>query len=179
MLCRVSDNGSLLNCRFPGSTIINRFAYTDKSDFMKSMFQIIATLACALFLTACGGSDDEAAAIVPAVLGKTDLAVGTGIEAIAGDTVTVAYTGWLQDTTKTDGKGTQFDQATAASPFTFALGKGTVIAGWDQGVVGMRVGGKRRLVVPPALGYGATAQGTTIPANSTLVFDIEVLAIKR
>jgi len=150
---------------------------------MKSMFQIIATLACALFLTACGGSDDEAAAIVPVTMSKTDLAVGTGSsEAVNGDMVTVAYTGWLYDSTKTDGKGAQFDQATAASPFTFQLGKGVgagaVIAGWDQGVVGMRVGGKRRLVIPPGLAYGSAAQGG-IPANSTLVFDIEVLAIKH
>ncbi len=145
---------------------------------MKSMFQIIATLACALFLTACGGSDDEAPAVTPATLVSTDLAVGTGIEAIAGDSVTVAYTGWLQDTTKTDSKGTQFEQTTAASPFTFQLGKGIVIAGWDQGVAGMRVGGKRRLVIPPGLAYGAAGRGS-IPANATLIFEIEVLAIKR
>jgi FKBP-type peptidyl-prolyl cis-trans isomerase FkpA len=145
---------------------------------MKSIFQIIATLSCALFLTACGGSDDEAAAIVSPTMVTTDLAVGTGIEAIAGDSVTVAYTGWLYDSTKTEGKGTQFDQATAASPFTFVLGKAAVIAGWDQGVAGMRVGGKRRLVIPPGLAYGAQGLGS-IPGNATLVFDIEVLAIKR
>lgn len=146
---------------------------------MKSILQILATLACALALTACGGNDDAPVTTpAPAVVTKTDLAVGTGIEAIAGDTVTVAYTGWLEDKTKADGKGTQFEQATAEKPFTFQLGKGAVIAGWDQGVVGMRVGGKRRLVIPAALGYGATANGS-IPANSTLVFDIEVLAIKR
>jgi FKBP-type peptidyl-prolyl cis-trans isomerase len=146
---------------------------------MKSILQILATLACALALTACGGSDD-APVTTPdlPVVTKADLAVGTGIEAIAGDSVTVAYTGWVYDSTKAENKGTQFDQKTAASPFTFQLGKGTVIAGWDQGVVGMRVGGKRRLVIPPGLGYGAVANGV-IPANSTLVFDIEVLSIKR
>lgn len=148
---------------------------------MKSIFQIIATLSCALFLTACGGNDDDNPVVTPpGTVTKLDLAVGTGIEAVAGDSVTVAYTGWLYDATKTENKGTQFDQRTAANPFTFQLGKGIpeVIAGWDQGVVGMRVGGKRRLVIPPGLGYGATANGP-IPANSTLVFDIEMLAIKR
>lgn len=149
---------------------------------MKSMLQILATLACALALTACGGgSDDDNTTTAPTEpsFTKTDLAVGTGIEAIAGDQVTVAYTGWLYDSTKTDAKGTQFDTASAASPFTFQLGKGTVIAGWDQGVVGMRVGGKRRLVIPSTLAYGAAGRGTAIPANATLVFDIEVLAITR
>jgi FKBP-type peptidyl-prolyl cis-trans isomerase len=146
---------------------------------MKSIFQIIATLSCALFLTACGGNDDDAPVVTPpGTVTKLDLAVGTGIEAVAGDSVTMAYTGWLYDETKTESKGTQFDQRTAANPITFQLGKGAVIAGWDQGVVGMRVGGKRRLVIPPSLGYGGTANGP-IPANSTLVFDIEVLAIKR
>ena len=146
---------------------------------MKSILQILATLACALALTACGGNDDAPVTTpAPEVVTKTDLAVGTGIEAIAGDVVTVAYTGWLEDKTKADSKGTQFDQATAASPFTFQLGKGSVIAGWDQGVPGMRVGGKRRLSIPASLGYGATAHGS-IPANSTLIFEIEMLAIKR
>jgi FKBP-type peptidyl-prolyl cis-trans isomerase len=146
---------------------------------MKSILQILATLACALALTACGGGDDATTpTTTTGTLSKLDLAVGTGIEAIAGDSVTVAYTGWLYDSTKTENKGTQFDQATSASPFTFQLGKGAVIAGWDQGVAGMRVGGKRRLLIPPSLGYGAVANGP-IPANSTLVFDIEVLAIKR
>jgi FKBP-type peptidyl-prolyl cis-trans isomerase len=146
---------------------------------MKSILQILATLTCALALTACGGSDDAPVTTpAPETVSKVDLVVGTGIEATNGDSVTVAYTGWLQDTTKTENKGTQFDQATAATPFTFQLGKGTVIAGWDQGVPGMRVGGKRRLVIPPSLGYGAVARGN-IPANSTLIFDVEVLAIKR
>ncbi|QBE63668.1 FKBP-type peptidyl-prolyl cis-trans isomerase [Pseudoduganella lutea] len=146
---------------------------------MKSIFQIIATLSCALFLTACGGNDDDAPVVTPpGAVTKLDLAVGTGIEAVAGDSVTMAYTGWLYDETKAENKGTQFDQRTAANPLTFQLGKGTVIPGWDQGVVGMRVGGKRRLVIPPALGYGAVANGP-IPANSTLVFDVEMLAIKR
>ncbi len=155
---------------------------------MKSMFQIIATLACALALTACGGgSDDDDTTSIPTDLSgltKTDLVVGTGIEAIAGDQLTVNYTGWLYDSTKTDGKGAQFETSTAGSPFTFTLGRGTVISGWDQGIPGMRVGGKRRLTIPYSLAYGATAKsagasGVAIPAYSPLVFEIEVVAIKR
>ncbi|TWI62945.1 FKBP-type peptidyl-prolyl cis-trans isomerase FkpA [Pseudoduganella lurida] len=152
---------------------------------MKSMFKLLATLACAMALTACGGGDDDVAIAAPAVanLSQIDMTVGTGIEATAGDSVTVAYSGWVYDSTKTDNKGSLFDSATSASPFTFVLGKGTVIAGWDQGVPGMKVGGKRRLTIPASLAYGAqsltAANGTVIPANSPLVFEIEVLAIKR
>jgi FKBP-type peptidyl-prolyl cis-trans isomerase FkpA len=96
-----------------------------------------------------------------------DLREGTGATAFAGRNVIVTYTGWLYDPTKTDSKGTQFDSGT----FPFLLGARQVIAGWDQGVVGMKVGGQRRLVIPPSLGYGSQGQGV-IPPNSTLVFDV-------
>jgi FKBP-type peptidyl-prolyl cis-trans isomerase FkpA len=104
---------------------------------------------------------------------QTDLRVGTGTEAVAGRRVFVNYAGWLYDPAGTDGKGQQFD---ARSGFNFILGT-TVIAGWNQGIVGMRVGGLRRLVIPPELGYGAVANGP-IPANSTLVFDIELTDVQ-
>lgn len=148
---------------------------------MKSMFQIIATLACALALTACGGSDDDPVTTpAPEIVVKTDLAVGTGVEAIAGDTVTVAYTLWLYDKDKADGKGTEIEKVTADSPFTFLLGKGAnVIVGWDQGIPGMRQGGKRRLLVPASLAYGQAGRPPAVPANTALVFDVEMLAIKR
>jgi FKBP-type peptidyl-prolyl cis-trans isomerase FkpA len=153
---------------------------------MKSMFKLLATLACAMALTACGGGDDEPVLAAPAVanLSQKDLTVGTGIEAVSGDAVTVAYSGWVYDSTKTDNKGSLFETTTSANPFTFVLGKGTVIAGWDQGVVGMKVGGKRLLTIPASLAYGANARTdatgkVVIPANSPLVFEIEVLAIKR
>ena len=85
-----------------------------------------------------------------------------------------AYTGWLYDTSKTDGKGTQFDTSTS---FAFTIGANAVIKGWDQGVAGMRVGGMRRLIIPPELAYGSVANGP-IPANATLVFDITLNAVQ-
>jgi FKBP-type peptidyl-prolyl cis-trans isomerase len=108
---------------------------------------------------------------------KTDLTVGTGAEAATGSVLTVNYTGWLYDPSKPDFKGAQFDSSIGASPFTFTLGDGSVIAGWDQGLVGMKVGGVRRLVVPPSYGYGA-ARVSAIPANATILFDIELLSIE-
>ena len=102
-----------------------------------------------------------------------DLTEGTGAAATAGKKVEVHYTGWLYDPTKPESKGAQFDSQTS---FTFQLGVGRVIAGWDQGVVGMKVGGQRRLVIPPNLGYGAQMVGS-IPPNSTLVFDVMLLNV--
>jgi FKBP-type peptidyl-prolyl cis-trans isomerase len=101
-----------------------------------------------------------------------DLKVGTGAEAVAGKKVTVHYTGTL-----TNGK--KFDSSVdRKQPFTFNLGAGQVIQGWDKGVVGMKVGGKRKLTIPPALGYGARGAGTVIPPNSTLIFEIELLKVE-
>jgi FKBP-type peptidyl-prolyl cis-trans isomerase len=101
-----------------------------------------------------------------------DIAVGCGAVVKTGDKVSVNYTGWLQST------GSQFDTSRQAGrgPFTVPLGQHQVIAGWEEGIPGMHVGGKRRLVIPPALGYGASGQPPTIPANATLVFDVEILS---
>jgi len=100
-----------------------------------------------------------------------DLQVGDGASAKSGDAVTVNYTGWLTD-------GTKFDSSIdRGQTFDFTIGAGNVIAGWDEGVVGMRVNGTRLLKIPPALGYGSTANGS-IPANSTLVFEVQLVAIK-
>ena len=100
-----------------------------------------------------------------------EMIVGSGDEAQAGQSVSVHYTGWLMDGTKFDSSKDRGD------PFGFPLGKGHVIAGWDQGVQGMRVGGKRKLTIPSELGYGARGAGGVIPPNATLVFEVELLAI--
>ena len=109
---------------------------------------------------------------------KTDTTVGKGKEAVAGKTVEVNYTGWLHDAKADKQRGKQFDSSVGRGPFSFALGAGRVIKGWDEGVAGMKVGGKRTLVIPPELGYGARGAGGVIPPNATLVFDVELLDVK-
>lgn len=100
-----------------------------------------------------------------------DLEVGDGSEAVAGQQVTVHYTGWLTNGKKFDSSKDRRD------PFSFPLGKRHVIAGWDEGVQGMKVGGRRKLTIPPELGYGARGAGGVIPPNATLVFEVELLAV--
>jgi FKBP-type peptidyl-prolyl cis-trans isomerase FkpA len=109
-----------------------------------------------------------------------DLVVGQGAVAAPGSTVTVHYTGWLYDRDAPEQKGRQFDSSRGATgrPFSFTLGARQVIAGWDEGVAGMRVGGQRRLVIPSALGYGDQGAGGVIPPKATLVFDVELLEVK-
>ncbi len=110
---------------------------------------------------------------------KNDTLVGEGREAEAGFNITVNYTGWLYDPSKADGKGTKFDSSLdRREPFVFFLGGGQVIQGWDEGFAGMKVGGKRTLVIPPNMGYGVHGAGSVIPPNATLIFDVELLGIK-
>ena len=105
---------------------------------------------------------------------------GTGAEAVAGKTVVVHYTGWLYDTTTADGHGQKFDSSVDRNvPFAFLLGSGKVIKGWDEGVAGMKVGGKRTLVIPPQKAYGEKGAGGVIPPNATLVFDVELIEVKK
>ncbi len=109
---------------------------------------------------------------------KTDSVVGKGKEAVPGRVVVVHYTGWLHDPAAKGNRGRQFDSSVGRGPFEFPLGGGRVIPGWDQGVAGMKVGGKRTLVIPPEMGYGSRGAGGVIPPNATLVFDVELLDVK-
>ena len=139
---------------------------------MKRLIPLVALL----FVSACGG--DNAPTLAPttsAPYSQIDLVVGTGTIAQPGNQLTVAYTGWLHDSSRPDAKGTQFD---SQSNFPFRLGTGAVIRGWDQGVAGMRVGGQRRLVIPPELAYGDRSPGSPIPPNATLVFDITMNSVQ-
>jgi FKBP-type peptidyl-prolyl cis-trans isomerase len=107
-----------------------------------------------------------------------DIAEGSGATATAGQTVSVHYTGWLHDPAALEAKGRKFDSSRdRGDPFSFPLGAGHVIQGWDQGVAGMKIGGQRRLTIPPELGYGARGAGGVIPPNATLVFDVELLGL--
>ena len=159
-------------------------------------FAVAFTVVC---LAACGRQKtDEAAVPPPAPVSepadasvsaptpgvtvpfeKTDLTPGTGAEIMAKQTALVHYTGWLYDPAAPENKGKQFDSSAGGEPFEFPVGEGRVITGWDEGVVGMKVGGKRRLVIPPDMGYGARgAGGGIIPPNATLVFDVELVEIR-
>jgi FKBP-type peptidyl-prolyl cis-trans isomerase len=110
-----------------------------------------------------------------ASLGIEDLVVGQGDAASSGQRVTVHYTGWLDNN---GNKGAKFDSSRDRNePFAFSLGRGQVIKGWDQGVAGMKVGGKRKLTIPPDLGYGARGAGGVIPPNATLLFEVELLGV--
>jgi FKBP-type peptidyl-prolyl cis-trans isomerase len=112
-------------------------------------------------------------------LEKVDLQVGTGAEIAAGQRAVVQYTGWLYEASAPDKKGKQFDSSkNGGQPFKFVIGAGQVIKGWDQGVAGMKVGGSRRLTIPPELGYGDAGAGGVIPPGATLVFDVDLIAIE-
>ena len=108
---------------------------------------------------------------------QIDLQDGTGPMANSGQTATVNYTGWLYSEDAPEHKGAKFDSSVGRGPFSFKIGAGRVIRGWGQGVQGMKVGGVRRLVLPPEFAYGAAGAGGVIPPNATLVFDVELLGV--
>jgi FKBP-type peptidyl-prolyl cis-trans isomerase FkpA len=128
---------------------------------------------------ACGGSSPSAptAPPPPSAFSQTDLVVGSGTEAERGKFITVHYTLWIYDASKPDNKGTQVQSSFGGQPFGFTYGTGNVIAGWNQGFDGMKVGGRRRLIIPPALGYGAQGSSGGIPGNAGLVFELELLSV--
>jgi FKBP-type peptidyl-prolyl cis-trans isomerase FkpA len=138
-----------------------------------------AILLTALLATAaCGGSSTSASDLPATSVGTfttTDLVVGTGATAATGNTVTVNYAGWLYDTTKPFGKGTQFDPG--PGPLRFVIGAPGIIPGFGQAVIGMKVGGQRRAIIPPELAYGSSPPNG-IPVNATLVFDIALTSVQ-
>ncbi|HZT76571.1 MAG TPA: FKBP-type peptidyl-prolyl cis-trans isomerase [Vicinamibacterales bacterium] len=139
---------------------------------MKQIVSLAVSLVLVAFMSACANSPTTPAQ-QPAFT-KIDLTLGNGAVAQSGNTLTVTYTGWLYDPTKPDFKGLPFD---SESGFSFALGTGQVIPGWDQGLVGMNVGGFRRLLIPASLAYGADRNGM-IPPNAALVFDIQLTNVQ-
>jgi FKBP-type peptidyl-prolyl cis-trans isomerase FkpA len=130
-------------------------------------------IALSIAASGCGATNPVAPDQNTVAYSQTDLTVGTGATATPGKTVSVQEVGWLYSTTAADHRGTQID----ASTFSFVLGAGTVIKGFDQGVTGMMVGGTRRLIIPPALAYGATGSGPT-PPNTALVFDVTLVGVQ-
>lgn len=140
----------------------------------------IGTLAAALALTLSACNRDKAPQAVeatPVAFQKLDTAMGTGKEATPGTTAVVNYTGWLYVPTAPQQHGDKFDSSIGRGPFSFQLGAGQVIRGWDEGVAGMKVGGKRTLIVPASMGYGADGAGP-IPPNANLIFDVELLDVR-
>jgi FKBP-type peptidyl-prolyl cis-trans isomerase FkpA len=137
--------------------------------------RLCAFISILLFMTACTDSTTTPSSYAP--FSQVDLVAGTGAEATAGKTVTMNYTGWLYDPAQPIQRGAQFDSSIGTTPFSFRLGANQVIRGWEQGVPGMKVGGVRRLVIPPSLAYGGTRQGK-IPPNATLIFEISLLDVQ-
>ena len=138
---------------------------------VKNLFGL-SILILSLTFVGCSGDDIGGFA-------KIDVKVGMGKEATSGKMVSVHYTGWLFDELAVDNKGKKFDSSRdRPGNFTFPLGAGRVIKGWDQGVQGMKVGGQRTLIIPSSMGYGKRGAGNAIPPNATLVFDVELMEIQ-
>ena len=130
-----------------------------------------------VFVAGCGDYNPAApSAGVP--FSVTDLTVGMGPAATNGQLLTVDFTGWLFDAGAPDKKGTVFDTSVGRLPFVFTLGAGQVIQGWDLGLVGMRVGGQRLLVIPPELGFGQQGAGATVPPNAPLIFEVALISVQ-
>lgn len=141
--------------------------------------RLAPVLAAVLLVWAHAMPATEEGSPMPDTLTIEELAVGEGEEAVNGKTAVVHYTGWLYDPDAADKKGSKFDSSRdRGAPFKFPVGAGRVIRGWDQGVAGMRVGGRRLLIIPPHLGYGARGAGGVIPPNAILVFDVELLGVE-
>lgn len=141
---------------------------------------LLLGLAASVSAAACGGSSSTSPSpttqtwVANVPFSTTDLTAGTGEEVVNGLTLSVDYFGWLYSTAATDNKGSLFDTScpSTCTPLQFTVGSGRLIKGFEQGVVGMRIGGIRRVTIPPDLGYGATGSGSAIPPNATIIFEI-------
>jgi FKBP-type peptidyl-prolyl cis-trans isomerase FkpA len=145
----------------------------------RRLFVPVARAAAVVMLSVLAGACDDSPTSPSnnAPFSQTDVRVGLGSEAAAGNVLVVHYTGWFYNAAQPNQKGPQFESSVGQTPFTFTLGFGQVIAGWDVGLVGIKVGGLRRLVVPPSLAYGDVRTGP-IPPNSTLMFEVELVEIR-
>lgn len=157
--------------------------HTERKHYMKSPLihlTLLSALCCAALATAPYSFAEDAQTKAPAKLAleKIDTKVGTGAAAISGNVVTVHYSGWLYSPSAPNQRGMGFDSSVGDKPFTFTLGQAKVIPGWDQGLIGMKVGGKRTLIIPADLAYGARGAGGKIPPNANLIFDVELLGVK-
>lgn len=142
------------------------------------LYRVAVVIAAIAVAAGCAAEENMGQSNITELI-KTDETTGSGHEAVAGRNVTVHYTGWLYDQGRADHKGTKFDSSRdRGEPFSFRLGAGRVIRGWDEGVAGMKVGGRRTLTIPPDYGYGAQGAPGAIPPNATLVFDVELLDVR-
>ncbi len=146
---------------------------------IKNLFHFSIILLALVMLPQAAFAYKEHAAADGPQFQKIDTKVGNGEEAEVGKTVNVHYTGWLYDENAPDKKGKKFDSSLDRKEhFSFMLGAGRVIKGWDQGVTGMKVGGQRTLIIPPSMAYGSRGAGNIIPPNATLIFDVELVGLK-
>jgi FKBP-type peptidyl-prolyl cis-trans isomerase len=170
------------------SNIRNTSLEIHGAPLRRRMFALVAGAAMSLGLSITGfaqtapatsSTPSSKSGAMPTELKKIDVKQGTGAEAVSGKPVVVHYTGWLYDPAKPDNKGNKFDSSRdRGQPFSFPLGGGRVIKGWDEGVAGMKVGGQRTLVIPANMAYGERGAGGVIPPNATLIFDVELLEVK-
>lgn len=154
---------------------MNQDISVSRSHRLRRLAVVAACVLAMAGLAGCSNTPTNPSANVP--FSQSDILLGTGTEAAVGKTLTVKYTGWLYDTSQPDRKGVIFDTSVGGDGFSFVLGAGQVIPGWDQGLPGMRAGGLRRLIIPPSLAYGGVRR-YTIPPYSTLIFDIELVDVQ-
>lgn len=144
------------------------------------MKQLLVCVAVALVAAGCeseeGGNPSDPSQVT-VQFSTTDITVGTGPQVVAGNRVTVHYTGWLYNPSGPESKGAQFDSSVGSTPLEFVVGSSNIIPGFQQGVLGMQVGGKRRVYMPPNLAYGAAGRPPVIPPNASLVFEIDLLTL--